>query len=189
MSKRATISIILISVVGMTVGCQQPSMAEMMKQPPRPAELDQLEPFVGTWRGTGEMTSPNSDEVMKTTGFSRAYWIADEHLLVEEFEYGMENGETMKGIAVTMYDAKAGKFRSYMFDDWGTVGIGTMQYDADEDEWESKGKSHDYTHGGTTSWEGEMRLIGADKMEWSHEGYVGLIPMKVYEITGVSERE
>ena len=39
------------------VGCtpSEEEMAAMLKQPPRPTELDRLEAFVGTWNGTAEV--------------------------------------------------------------------------------------------------------------------------------------
>ena len=75
---------VLAFLAGGLVGCQQPKMdmAEMMKPPPRPVELDQLNSFVGTWEGTWEMTMKGADKPITGKGTDTFAWDADKWVMV-----------------------------------------------------------------------------------------------------------
>ena len=74
----ALASLLMVSMCA-AVGCEQKkvSMEEMMAPPPRPAELDQLDAFVGTWRGESDMVVAGNDETMTSEGESVVEWSID----------------------------------------------------------------------------------------------------------------
>src|SRR5262245_15946328 len=67
------------------IGCSEKKNMQMdmsaMQPPARPAELDMLNSWVGTWTSTGEMKS--GDKVMNSTGTSTISWELDNRVLVE----------------------------------------------------------------------------------------------------------
>lgn len=188
MNRRLYIPIAIVALVPFTlVGCQQPTLAEMMHQPERHDALDQLDVFTGKWHGSMKFMMVNSDETMTSTGNTHCYWAAGKRLLIEEGEYELENGETMTSYGIWMYDPKIEKFRYWWFTDWDMMSAGTAHYDADDDEWVMKGKSHDLASGQKWSGKGTSQVDG-DTMTWHAADYVGLIPMKVMEMQGHSHR-
>ena len=91
----------LALLAGGLAGCQQPKMdlAEMMKPPPRPAELDQLNMFVGTWEGTFEMTMPGVDKPLTGIGTDTYAWDAEKWVLTGHTD-GMMGKHKMAGTAL-----------------------------------------------------------------------------------------
>lgn len=170
-------------------GCQQPAMSEMMQQPERPAALDKLNAWVGTWKGEATMTVPKTGEQMTMTGTSESRWAADDWLMVEEATMTMEGGEEMKGIGVWAYDSKIKKYRFWWFTNWNMVAEGTAWYDADENEWVMHGKSRDLASGHAWKSRGKAKFVHPNTVEYESAEYVGLIPMKIMEMEGVSQRQ
>ncbi len=179
----------LFALLVIAAGCQRPKMSEMMVQPERPAALDKLDVFVGTWTGESTATMPNSDEKLTGTGVNKVYWTADNWLLVEELEVTMENGEKMKGMGVWTYDPSIKKFRVHWFDNWGMIATATSHYDEDAGLWRMKGKSEMLAKNFTSHGKGTAKMVGPDTMEWHHSEYMGpLMMFKMFEMKGVNHR-
>ena len=170
-------------------GCMPKMTIEDLKQmrPQRPAQLDEMNVFVGQWESTGEVTMAGLDQVLKTSATSELQWEGDGWYLVERGTFHMEELGDMKGIATYTYDAKAKKFRSTWVDTYGTLGVGTMRYDEKTDTWHMK--STNYTPFGKTVMKGTSKMIDDDTMEWTMTEYAmgGLI--KTMEMTGTSKRK
>lgn len=173
-------------------GCQQPriDISEMMKAPPRPAELARLDRFVGTWEGQAEMSAPGSDKVVTSNGVNTVSWEADGWVLVEhlEVEMGQEGGK-MTGVGLWTWDPQARKYRTWWFDNYGAVNQGTASYDEGSDTWRMKGKAHYAGRGKTTAYEGTSRMIDDDTITWEYTEWASPWKLnKLMHIKGTSHR-
>ncbi len=183
----------LIAAAGMftllCLGCQskEMSMEEMMKPPPRAAELDMLNMWVGEWEGEMRMTMPGSDEVLTGTGTSKSHWAVDNRAVVEEFGGTMGEEGKYSGYAIWTWDEKAERFRGYMVDNHGMQGTMTARYDEETKTWHFKGKSSG-PHGSSVS-EGTATMVDDNTMTWEHTEWDGLKLVKYMEMTGTSRRK
>jgi hypothetical protein len=168
-------------------GCQKPNMEEMMQQPPRPAELDRLDAFVGTWEGTWEMSTPGGDK-MSGKGTDKFAWDADKWVLTERAE-GTCGQHKMAGTGVWIWDQHAKKFRYGSADNYGMVMTGTGRYDEKTKTWHMKGNSCDTVHGQRSCGEGTLKMPDANTMEWSWTEWDGLHLIKFMEMHGTSHRK
>ena len=187
-----------ILVTGMTallmaglVGCQQPEvdMSEMMQPPTRPAELDRLDMFLGTWEGSFDMKMAGMDEAMTSTGTNTVTWEADDWVLVERMESSMGDEGTMKGIGLWTWDAKAKKYRTWWFDNYGGVYTGTARYDEDEAKWHMTFKTSYSATGAKTVGEGTSKMLSDGTMEWNYTEWDSLRLKKIMEGKGISRRK
>lgn len=168
------------------LGCHKPNMEDMMKPSPRPAELDRLAMWVGTWEGQGEMKMAGSDEVVTGQGVSTMDWDAAQWVLVEHGTYTMKD-ETHTGIGVWTWDAPAKKYRMYWFDSHGGTGLGTATYDAATNTWHMKYKGQ---YGKmTTVGEGTTRFVNDNTMEWTCTEWNAWKTRKLMEMKGTSRRK
>lgn len=183
----ACVAALLVAVL---VGCQAPKidLDEMMKAPPRPAELDQLEMLVGTWEVTAEMKVEGSGEVMTGRGVETISWDADKWLLVDRFEYTLGDEGKVTGLAIWTWDAKAKKYRLWAFDNYGYYETGTATYDEDSRTWRFKTKSRNPGTGENYVGEGALTMVDCDTQEWNMTYWDGWKLMKAFEIEGTSRR-
>ena len=172
MRMHSTLSVLGFSTIlaGLLAGCQQPKMdmAEMMKPPPRPAELDQLEMLVGNWEGTSEMKMMGADKPMIMKGTDTISWDADKWLLVERSEGTMgDAGNKMMGLAVWTWDPQIKKFRLWGSDNYGMVMTGTATYDAPTKTWHMQGNTSAPARGEKSYGEGTLKMSTGNTMEWN----------------------
>lgn len=171
----------------LTVGCApkmtQAEMKAMM--PERPAELNALNAFVGTWEysGTADMDML-SDGPMTMSGEMNTRWGGDGWYLVSEATMRMGDLEPMKGLETWTYDSHSKVYRSSWVDTMGAVGYGEATHDPDDNTWDYKATGH--TPFGKSSMKGHMRFIDADTIEIQWAEYMGL--MKTMEMKGTSRR-
>lgn len=170
-------------------GCQPKdmNMEEMMKPPPRPAELDLLNMWVGEWEGEMQMTMPGSDEVMNGTGTSSSRWAVDNRAVIEDFTGTMGESGNYHGHGIWTWDAKAKRFRGYMVSNFGEWGEMTARYDEETKTWHFKGKNH--TPDGTSVSEGTATMVDDNTMKWEHTEWDGLKLVKYMEMSGTSRRK
>lgn len=180
----------LVLAAAVAGGCHKGvDLSEMMKPPARPAELERLGMFVGTWEGTGEMRMPGSDEVLTGKGTSRYAWDADKWLLVERGEYMMGEHGPMLGMGIWSWDAKARKYRMSWFDNYGGIGSGTATYDEPTRTWRMKSRGYYSTTGHKSVGEGTIRMVDDATMEWTFTEWDSLKLMKFMEMKGTSRRK
>jgi hypothetical protein len=189
---RSTFTVIGVFALlaGALTGCQQPKMdlAEMMKPPPRPAELDQLNPFVGTWEGTWEMSMKGAEKPLTGKGTDKFAWDVDKWVMTEHMEGTAENHK-MLGTGLWIWDAQAKLFRYGSTDNYGMVVTGTGRYDAKTKTWHMKGTSQDTVRGQKSSGEGTLKMPDANTMEWSWAEWDALHLSKMMEMKGTSHRK
>lgn len=181
---------VLLMAMPMT-GCMQKMSVEEFSQmmPPRPAEMDRLEAFIGTWKGDGTMTSPMVEGPMSTTGQATARWAGDDKsVLVNIGTFSMAGSDqAMTGIETWTYDAEKGVYRFTWTDSFGATGTGTGRYCEDTGTWTMKGKSKGPM--GSTTTKGTARFVDKDTMEWTFTEYAMGGLMKTMEMMGTSKRQ
>jgi hypothetical protein len=184
----ACVATLLVVVLA---GCQAPKadLDELMKPPPRPVELDQLEMLVGTWEGAGEMKVAGADEVMTSHGVETTAWEGDKWLLVSRFDYSLgEQGKAI-GVGIWTWDPKAKKYRLWAFDNYGYCETGTATYDEDSRTWRLKTKSRNPGTGESYVGEGTLTMPDDDTQEWEFTYWDDWKLNKCFEMAGTSRRK
>lgn len=172
------------------VGCQQPGvgMSESMKQPVRPAALDRLDMFVGTWEGTAETRIPAVEGVQTSTGINTVSWEADGWLLVERLEVDMGVGGKLAGLGIWTWDPRAETYRFWWSDNFGIRSHGTATYDEESHTWLTKAKSYNTLTGRNSVNEGVAKMVADDMIEWEHTEWTAWKSRKLMEMKGTSRR-
>lgn len=187
---RRSLSLAALALVA-AVGCQPKMTMEDMKahRPQRPAELDALNAFVGTWQGTGTCTMLMVDgkPEIATSGTSTTQWEADGWYLVERSTYEMGELGTMQGIGIWTYDAKDKEYEMDWYDTMGGTGEGEAKRNPDTGVWTMKSQS-DSAHGKSYG-EGTVKFIDDNTMEWTWKEWGdALHMMPIMEMKGTSTR-
>lgn len=184
-----------VLVAGLTavalVGCAEPEPMDMqeMQPPPRPAELDRLNCFVGTWEGKYEVKIPGTEEPMTSTGQSVAKWSLDDMFLIEEGTYDMGDMGTMTMMAIWGWDPQAKKYRTWWFSNWGEASTGTVEYEEEEKTWEMEAKWFDAMSGKMAYGEGETKMVDENTMAWSFKQWDNAMHWGTpIEMTGSAKR-
>ncbi len=184
---RTSVSTVVLLCIASVTGCMRPSdaeIAEMMKQPPRPAELDRLDSMIGSWEGDAEITM--FDKTTTSQGRNTSRWAADEWVLIEEFEHDMGDGNMEKGVMMMWWDDHAQKYRVTSATNYGGFGTGTVTYDdkTDKFNWKMKERSRD-GHSMTST--GTSKMID-DQAEWQWSVSVPLMG-KIMDARGTARRK
>lgn len=178
-------------------GCsqQQQGMNNMdpsaMQPPPRPAELDQLNPWVGKWETTAEMTMPDGKK-MTGTGSSESAWDLDKRVVIERSTFSMGEMGTMQGMGIFTYCPVTKKFKTAWFSSMGEASMGTMWWDEAKKCWCMKANYISPMTGEPTEFTGTITMPDNNTMNWEMtESTVGFLGMKTkcWEGKGVSKRK
>jgi hypothetical protein len=175
------------------IGCQQPQHSmdpSAMKMPPRAAELDRLEPWVGTWQTSGEMKMPDG-KVMHMTGTSTVAWECDRTILVEKMEGSVDEMKDMGKfmmMGVYRWDAKDREYESNWYDNMGTASDGDMTYNAATNTWRMTGDGYNPMHGQNTHFVGEVTMPDNNTMNWTWTVWDSWKMKKLEEGKGTSTR-
>src|SRR5687767_267141 len=108
---RKCLGLVAVGVLAVLVGCAKQTSemsAADMKPPPRPAELDKLDVFVGKWEEKGEGTIMGKPG--KFTGMSTNTWEVDRSVLIGRGEMDMGETGKMSALSMWMWDPKAKKY-------------------------------------------------------------------------------
>lgn len=189
----------VLCVVVVVGGCAQPKWSEDFPQQPTPGpEILKLSRLVGTWSGTAEMVTPSpeemkagmpegSEEEMPSSfaGGGTFEWDLGGMFLTGTSWHEMGPNERVNYIEFWTWDAKAKKYRTWYFSDWGEFGVGTAEFEPDGDTLTMKSTSTG-PEGKTRRGKGTMRFEGdgAYKWCWSEKGPDGKMEFK-----GTSTRE
>lgn len=189
MFRRTCLTIATLILAG---GCMKPTMDMGPPKKPAPAaEMKKLERMTGTWKWTGEMVSPSKEEMMKhmppgskepqTTfaGTGKGEMVLGGTALKSVGTFDMGDGQTMTYEEYWWWDAKAGKYRAWSISDWNEVGWGWVTPCGDCDGYCTKAEGID-AQGNKKRWEGCMKFVNNDTMEWSfcESGPMGKMCMK-----------
>lgn len=174
-------------------GCQQneTTMQEAMKAPPRPAEMDMLGKWVGTWNGTGEMTmyTKEGPKPMNATYTERIEWICGNQFLLSRSDMNMGEGETMQMAAIFGWnkDEKEVHISEYMSN--GDRSRSEMEYDKTAGLWKMEGHGKNPMTGQPTRSEGTMKMIDDNTIEWQFTMWDSWKINKVMEGKGTSKKQ
>jgi hypothetical protein len=177
----------LIAVVVLVTGCMPKLTIEDIRAciPEKPAELEQLNVFVGEWDFTGEMTITGLDQKLSYTGEGKADWEGDGWYLVSRGSGRMEELGDSHGMEAWTYDANGKQFRTAAISNSGSVGTGIAWYDGASKTWHVKESSEGAF--GKMTWKGTIKVIDDDHMDFHWQGYSGW--NKTMEMTGKRTRK
>lgn len=177
------------SGVALTVlaGCMPKMTIEQMKEmmPERPAELDQLDAFVGKWQGSGEAHIGGLEDTLKSEGTMDIHWAGDGWYLVTDSVDEMDEFGKMVGKGLWSWDDQHNRFHTYWVDSMGSTYTGWAKYNKNDNEWHMYAKGRSAM--GESTGRGTMRFIDNDTMEWHWKETAGL--MTVFEGHGTSTRQ
>lgn len=184
---RTFFGIACIGAFGM-LGCAKPDIHEMMKLPPRPAELDRLDKMAGNWDFT--MTFKMGDQSMNGHGTSHVEWDCDRWMLTERVEGQMEGQTgTYHGKGAYIYDPSAKKYHMMWYGNNGGLMHGMMTYDDDKKVWHCEGKGRDTIHGMSCCTKATIKWVDDNTVEFKESMYDGLGLFKMGESTMTMKRK
>jgi len=170
-------------------GCMPKMTIEEMKamMPERPAALDKLNMFVGTWSQEGTAKFAAMDEPLKMTARSTVTWEGDGWYLVENATYSMDGFGDMKGMAIWTYDAAHDRFRITYVDSMGGQSTGTATYDEEDKQWRMRVSNE--TPFGTSVAHATVTFADKDsqKWTWTESTLFGL--MKIMDMEATMKRQ
>ena len=159
-------------------------MKEMM--PERPAELDRLNAFAGSWEIEGTTKMAGVEEELKTTGYNEVTWQGDGWFLVNTWKFTMAGFDEMTGIETWMYDSHAKRYRSSWVDSTGSFGVGVNRYNKKTNTWHVK--STTYGPWGKGTGKGKVWFTDDDTNHWEWTEYAMGGLMKTFEMKGTGRR-
>lgn len=173
------------------VGCTGPKMTvedlKKMPMPPKPAELALLDPWVGTWQSTGEMTMAGIDQKITGHGTQTISWENEGRTLVERMKWETpELGANGNMTAMCLYvldDAKSKEFTMVMTSSMGELNVGELKYNENTKTWHMKAHGKDPMSGQNVQVKGTITMPDPSTMEWTCEqwdamGFTKLMTMK-----------
>lgn len=102
----------------------------------RPAELDRLNVFVGSWRAVTDESDRRSGATTRTESESTTRWAAGDRYLVTEARRTDGTNARSESLTVTTWDPDRRIYRQWSFDSSGTVVAGEdWAYNAGDDSW------------------------------------------------------
>ncbi len=176
------------AAVAMIAGCAAPKVDfSNIKPPPRAAELDAYEVFVGNWNWEAEMLNA-ADADKKWTGKAEWKWTLDKRGLRGTFQ--SQNARTkFEAEGIWSWHPTEKRYIWGMFNNWGYPQRGTATYDTVKKCWSMDYKSVGLD--GTTSY-GKycMCVVDANTLDWCmNEWADGLHTVKKVEMKGKYTRQ
>jgi hypothetical protein len=161
-----------------------------MKPPARPAELDRLEPWVGTWQSTGEMKMSDG-KTMHMTGTFTIGWECDRTVLVERMEETCDEMKDMGkiyGLIVFTWDAHEKEYETAFFNNMSMSADGDMKYNEATKTWTMTGEGYNPMLGQKTHWIGKITMPDSSTMEWTWTTWDAWKMKKLEEGKGTAKR-
>ena len=148
----------------LVAGCAAPKLDfSKLVRPPRAAELDAYDTFVGSW--TWEATVLNSvDPEDKWTGTATWRWILDRRCLHGVMSVRSAHAD-FDADGIWSWDAKAKKYRWSMFNSWGYPQEGTADYCSQTRSWTMRYRSIGLD-GGSSYGRYIMTVVDDDTLDW-----------------------
>lgn len=190
MLKKISASLFVLGFSAALTGCQQPAACNQEMAggpPPRPAELDKLDQFVGNWTSECEMKMDGKTTTCK--GTSTSAWDLDKSVVVSKMEFDMGEMGMMKGMEVMTWDPTSKVYRTSWFDSMGGNGVGTMRYDEKSNTWITKGSGRDPMSGESRLNSGTIKMSSDGSHEWSFKETDGWGFKTTMDMTGTSKKQ
>ena len=171
------IAIAGLALIASLTSCATTSTSDRPSSP----EMEALEPLMGHWRGTAEITSvseamievmpdfmkPDADgNYPKMGGRNSTRFGLNGTVMIQEGWHEMGEGNEDHYLQITMWDGSAGHYRSWYFSDSGEVGTSTMTFDSVRRMFtvEAEGTRPD---GSSYKGSGTMTIIDDDTQMWT----------------------
>jgi hypothetical protein len=106
------------------------------------AELERLQPFVGTWKTEGEIKDGAPGKPTRFTATDIYEWLPGGHFLLHRFDADMPDGK-VRGIEVIGYNRKSGSYPMRSYDNTGNASL--MQARVEKGDWTFLGDSIRFT--------------------------------------------
>lgn len=195
MHRRVLLTLCTLGLIG---GCAQPQWSmEPPKKPGAPPEMAKLARFLGTWTGTAEMVSPSPEEMKAAmpegaeempesyAGQGTAEWTLGGMFLKSKSWHEMGEGQRANYVEYWTWDAKAKKYRTYYFSDWGESGQGWAWFEPDGETMHFKGTVVD-AEGATKRGKGKLIFTSDTSYDWCWKESG---PMGKMEFKGTGKRQ
>lgn len=109
---------------------------KMLGTASRPAELDRLNAFLGTWASSAEQRDAATGAVTRVETLSTTRWGPGERFLVHEGTRTVAGGTPSSFLSITTWDPERGVYRQWTFADDGSVVAGEdWRYSEEENAW------------------------------------------------------
>lgn len=171
------------------VGCAKPEFTvETFKQmiEPRPAELDHLNVFLGTWEMTGEMKAGDS-KPMHGTWTVTGSWELDQRAMLVKYDGKIEGELVEKGVEVWTWNSGTKRYDIWGYSNFGFGGEGHGRYNAEKKEFRVA-MEHDMG-GHKSRARGTMTIVDDKTVTWTHTGYDALGLFKQFEGCGTMKKK
>lgn len=144
---------------------EQKEGQEPMPPPKPPAELKQLQPFVGQWKEhfkfSPAMMPPDGGE---GTGVSTCQWVLDGWFLYCEMECEPTEMGIHKGKHFMWYDTETETFHGWGINNMGEIDEGEMTYDESQKTWLATSTSK--VEGQLAENKSTIKMVSPTKLEW-----------------------
>ena len=185
--RRPIVMGVVLPVAAVLTGCAAPKIDfAHIHRPPRAAELDAYDVFVGSWTWTAEMA--NVDGPGKNwTGSAEWKWALDKRCL-EGTMTATTDSAGFEAAGVWSWHPKTRKYIWWMFNNWGYPQQGSATYDDSDRSWRMKYKSVGLD--GTTSYGSyNMSVVDGSTLEWRVDEWADPFhTIKKMEMTGTYKR-
>ena len=186
-TRRKLVVLAMPAAALLLAGCGAPKVDfSTIERPPRAAELEAYDVFVGSWDWEAEML--NAAEADKTwTGKADWKWALDKRCLCGTMSAKSAGAEFEAG-GIWSWHPKTKKYIWWMFNNWGYPQEGTACYDEDSKCW-----TMDYTSvglDGTASYgQYQMKVVCNDLLDWRMDEWADAMHLvKKMEMTGKYKR-
>jgi hypothetical protein len=167
-------------------------MRENQGPPPRPAELDRLNSWVGHWTLTFDMTvyTPQGPKMSSHKGTEETAWSADNRYLVTNSDYDMGEAGRMIGVSMMTWDEREKIYRNWWFDNFGEIGEGRTGYCEESKEWRLYTTGHNLATGERSTGYGTTKFTDENTVDWTWCEFEEtlLVSKKTMEMKGTSKR-
>lgn len=175
---RAQLAAVLVAFLAACSAPQRLSIDAAPMVEPAP-ELRVLERFVGDWKGTSKIVSgdlaalgeafatPDGGEPPSTfEGGARSRWVLSGMFVKTESWHATGTGEKIHFVDFKTWDAAAGKYRGWYFNDLGESGESTLTLDPDGSTFHVTATGTG-PGGGLSTGGGSITFTDEDTMEWT----------------------
>lgn len=137
---RLTLAALLVPLF-VLVGCSgsgdnERFTVKMLGSADRPAELDRLNSFLGTWVSSSEQRDLATGAVTRVDTLSTTRWGPGERFLIQEGTRTTASGATSGFLSITTWDPERSIYRQWSFADDGSVVAGEdWTYSEAENAW------------------------------------------------------
>ena len=169
-------------------GCSQQPCETAMTPPPRPAQLDRLEMWLGNWEDVGEMKACNG-KIMKSRVTHDVKWDLNKTLVIERFSGEVEGFPPINGVGVYSYDYRSKRFKYRSYGEHGDTMSGSLDYNEKTGMWTLEAKGYNPMMKMATTGRGTFCFPDANTINWTWKEWDGLHLFKLFEGTGTVKRK